>query len=169
MLPTMKHLPRALRAAAFLPLVLVAGGSAFEQDSKPAPGAKLTDLSFFTGTWRMKQGDREIEETWIPIKAGAMFGISRTTSGEKTTEFEFLRVEQRNDDIYYVAQPGGSRPTPFKLVKAGPNEVLFENPKHDFPSRISYSKRKDGALVAWIDGPEDKPSKRMTFEFQPVK
>jgi hypothetical protein len=165
----MKNRSRALCGAVVAACALVAGGSSFDQDSKPAATPSLADLAFLTGTWRMQRGPAETEETWLPAKGGAMFGISRTTSGERTLEFEFLRLEQKKDGVYYVAQPNGGAPTRFKLTKIEGGEALFENPEHDFPTRIAYAKRADGGLTAWIDGPADRKSRRMTFAFQPAK
>ena len=48
-----------------------------------------------------------------------MLGMSRTVAGDKTVEFEYLRIEQRADGIYYVAHPKARCPgTDFKLMRA---------------------------------------------------
>ena len=47
-----------------------------------------------------------------------MLGMGRTVAGNRTVEFEFLRLEQRGDGIYYIASPKGRCPvTEFKLTK----------------------------------------------------
>jgi hypothetical protein len=83
-----------------------------------------------------------------------MMGVSRTVAGDKTVEFEYLRIEQREDGIYYVAHPKARCPgTDFKLTRASASEAVFENPQHDFPKRIIYRKTDDG-LTASIDAGE---------------
>ena len=95
-------------------------------------------------------------------------GMSRTVAGGKTAEFEFLRIEQRENEIYYVAQPKGRCPaTDFKLTSVNAQEAVFENPTHDFPKRISYKKTADDSLTASIDGGEG--TKQMTFAFRRMK
>ena len=62
-----------------------------------------------------------------------------------------------------VSSPGAWRPvydgpkllmsvTKVKLVSAAANSVVFENPAHDFPTRIAY-RRHGKVLTATISGP----------------
>src|SRR5262245_15635489 len=94
----------------------------------------IAELAWIAGDWQTAPGGRaQIEEHWIPPAGGTMMGVSRTVAGGKTAEFEFLRVEQREDGIYYVAQPKGRCPaTDFKLTRVTAQEAIFENPTHDF-------------------------------------
>ena len=125
----------------------------------------LADLSWITGDWQTAPGGRrQIEEHWTNAAGGSMMGVSRTIAGDKTVEFEYLRIEQRADGIYYVAHPKARCPgTDFKLTSASATEAIFENPQHDFPKRIIYRKT-DGGLTASIDAGEG--SKGMSFVFK---
>ena len=125
----------------------------------------ITDLAWIAGDWQTASGGRrQIEEHWTGVAGGTMMGVSRTVAGDKTVEFEYLRIEQRADGIYYVAHPKARCPaTDFKLTKASATEAVFENPQHDFPKRIIYRKTGDDSLTASIDGGEG--SKAMTFSF----
>ena len=129
----------------------------------------IADLSWISGDWQTAPGGRaQIEEHWTSVAGGSMMGISRTVAGEKTVEFEYLRIEQRADGIYYVAHPKARCPgTDFKLTKASANEAVFENPQHDFPKRIIYRKSGDDSLTASIDGGEG--TKAMSFAFRRMK
>jgi hypothetical protein len=99
---------------------------------------------------------------------GTMLGMSRTVASDKTVEFEYLRLEKRGNDIYYVAHPKARSPgTDFKLTRLTAQEAVFENPQHDFPKRIIYRKYADGSLTASIDGGEGTRS--LSFAFQPMK
>jgi len=94
-----------------------------------------------------------------------MLGMSRTVAGDKTVEFEYLRIEQREDGIYYVAHPKARCPgTDFKLTRLSSSEVVFENPQHDFPKRIIYRKTSEGVLTASIDAGEG--TKSMSFAYR---
>lgn len=128
----------------------------------------LADLSWMSGDWQTAAGGRrQIEEHWTAAAGGSMMGVSRTIAGDKTVEFEYLRIEQRDDGIYYVAHPKARCPgTDFKLTRASATEAVFENPQHDFPKRIIYRKTDDG-LTASIDAGEG--SKGMSFVFKKVK
>ncbi|HZI61303.1 MAG TPA: DUF6265 family protein [Pyrinomonadaceae bacterium] len=125
----------------------------------------MSDLSWIAGAWQTAPGGRrQIEEHWTAVAGGSMMGVSRTIAGDKTVEFEYLRIEQRADGIYYVAHPKARCPgTDFKLTRASATEAVFENPQHDFPKRIIYRKTDDG-LTASIDAGEG--NKAMSFVFK---
>ena len=129
----------------------------------------LADISWIAGDWQTAPGGRaQIEEHWTQVAGASMMGMSRTVAGEKTVEFEYLRIEQRADGVYYVAHPKGRCPgTDFKLTRASATEAVFENPQHDFPKRIIYRKGTDDSLTASIDAGEG--SKAMSFAFRRVK
>jgi Domain of unknown function (DUF6265) len=135
----------------------------------PQTTPTLADLAWLTGDWQTPPGGRaQIEEHWTKAAGGSMIGMGRTVAGEKTWEFEYLRIEQRADGIYYVAHPKGQCPgTDFKLTRASATEAVFENPQHDFPKRIIYRKSSDDALAASIDGGEG--TKSMSFAYQRMK
>jgi hypothetical protein len=133
------------------------------------PATTITDLAWIAGHWQNAAGGRvQIEEHWTGVAGGTMMGMSRTVAGEKTVEFEYLRIEQRADGIYYVAHPKARCPaTDFKLTKASATEAVFENPQHDFPKRITYRKTADDSLTATIDGGEG--TKAMSHAFERMK
>ena len=135
----------------------------------PPQTATLADLGWISGDWQTAPGGRrQIEEHWTAVAGGTMMGMSRTVAGDKTVEFEYLRIEQRADGIYYVAHPKARCPaTDFKLTKSSASEAVFENPQHDFPKRIIYRKTGADSLTASIDGGEG--SKAMTFAFTRMK
>jgi hypothetical protein len=129
----------------------------------------LTDISWISGAWQSEPGGRrQIEEHWTRVGGQSMLGMSRTVVGDKTVEFEFVRIEQRADGIYYVAHPKARCPgTDFKLTRASATEAVFENPQHDFPKRIIYRKNGDDSLTASIDGGEG--TKAMLYPFKRIK
>lgn len=125
----------------------------------------ISDLAWISGDWQTAPGARaQIEEHWMPPAGGSMIGISRTVVGDKTVEFEYLRIEQRAGEIYYVAHPKARCPgTDFKLTGLSSQEAVFENPQHDFPKRVIYRKNSDGSLVASIDGGPGTRTQSFTY------
>lgn len=129
----------------------------------------ISDLSWITGDWQTAPGGRtQIEEHWTAPGGGSLMGLSRTVAGEKTVEFEYLRIEQRADGVFYVAHPKARCPgTDFKLSVASANEAVFENPQHDFPKRIIYRRTAEDTLTATIDGGEG--TKAISFVYKRMK
>ena len=128
----------------------------------------IADLAWISGDWQTPSGQKaQIEEHWTAPAGASMMGLSRTVAQGKTVEFEYLRIEQRADGIYYVAHPKARCPgTDFKLTSLTGKEAVFENPEHDFPKRIIYRKSADGSLVASIDG--GPGTKTLLFSFRPM-
>jgi hypothetical protein len=130
---------------------------------------KVEQLAWLSGSWEGTAGKASLEEHWTPVAGGTLFGVSRTIVGGKTVGFEFLRIETREDGIFYVAQPNGRPPTDFKLVKVEGQSVVFENLQHDFPQRILYKKNGDGTLDARIEGERDGQLRGQDFLFRPAQ
>ena len=138
------------------------------RESVPS-GPKISELAWIAGDWQTAPGGRvQIEEHWTLPAGGTMIGMGRTVVGDKTAEFEFLRIEQRGDEIYYVANPNANCPqTDFKLTRLAGQEVIFENPTHDYPKRVMYRKGSKGSLVASIDAGEG--TKSHSFSYLPAR
>lgn len=154
-------------ASISLALSLVLSTSGQEQTTSTR---SISELSWITGDWQTAPGGRaQIEEHWTAVAGASIMGVSRTVAGDKTAEFEYLRIEQRTDgNIYYVAHPKARCPgTDFKLTRASATEAVFENPEHDFPKRIIYRRTGDDALTASIDAGEG--TKSMAFAFRKMK
>ncbi|HUP50743.1 MAG TPA: DUF6265 family protein, partial [Thermoanaerobaculia bacterium] len=80
--------------------------------------------------------------------------------------FEFLRIEQRGEELVYVAMPGGRTATEFRATVVEETKITFENPEHDFPKRIHYWK-EGKRLCAAIDGGNEEKSQRWCWERVP--
>ena len=118
--------------------VLVVAGTVGHAQ-KPA----LADLAWLAGSWTGASQGIEMEEHWTAPKGNSMVGLHRDVGKGRTLVFEFLRIEQRGDQIVYLSMPNGRSPaTPFPLKEMSGTRVVFENPTHDFPQRIIY----------WMDG-----------------
>lgn len=112
--------------------------------------ATISDLAWISGAWVGKRSSgTEVEERWSPPKGGAMLATSRSvnTSG-RMSAFEFLRINEREGGLVYVAQPGGAPPTEFILTEWSSKRAVFDNPRHDYPKRIVYELTETGGLVA---------------------
>jgi Domain of unknown function (DUF6265) len=158
---------RSVHTVLLLVVLITIGGAQINNAAASVPD--IAELGWMSGDWQTAPAGRaQIEEHWTLPAGGSMLGMSRTVAGGKTAEFEYLRIEQRADAIYYVAQPKGRCPaTDFKLTRATPQEAVFENPTHDFPRRIIYRKTAVDSLTASIDGGEG--TKQMTFNFRRMK
>lgn len=118
------------------------------------------------GKWTGTMGRASLEEHWLAPAGGAMLGLGRTVAGPRMVAFEFLRIVQKQDGIYYIAQPNGRPPTEFKLTSAGPHKAVFENPMHDHPKIITYEVDETANLKVTIEGDEGGKHKIQQFLFR---
>ena len=112
----------------------------------------LSQFAFAMGTWSESKDSLTTSEHWIAPGGKILLGVGSTVKSGKTVFFEFLRVESRDDGIYYIAQPKGNPPVEFKMIECTKDHVIFENAQHDYPSRVIYHKIDNDTLKARIEG-----------------
>src|SRR5262245_27896462 len=150
-------------------LVLLAVRLPAQQASGEGVKCHLEDLSWMVGGFEATRGKLHIEEHWIPAAGKSMLGVSRTIQNDRMVFFEFLRLEERADGIYYIAHPKASPGTEFKMTQCTENSATFENPQHDNPKIIRYRRESDDSLVAETEGDENGKHVVQKFPYHPVE
>jgi hypothetical protein len=153
---------RTVRAAMLLATGLLAAG--YKPD--------IARLAWMAGCWEAQIGPVQVEEQWNKPAGGTMLGLSRTLKGGKVVFSEFMRIDQDEGKMVYMARIGTkATPTPFELISMSSNEAVFENLAHPFPQRIRYRREENGSLFARIEGvdkgesrSEDFPMRRASCE-----
>ena len=125
---------------------LLAGNSA------QASNAAVQQLSWLSGCWEMRAGNRIVEEQWMRPRGRSMLGMGRTVRGDSTSEYEQLRIAEDAGQLVYHASPSGQQPAQFRSFAISDSAVSFQNPQHDFPQRILYRLVTGDSLVARIEG-----------------
>ncbi len=122
-------------------------GTGVASGARAAPDSpRIAELAWLAGCWIGEGG----EECWLEPLGGTMVGINRGPQREgKPPAFEFLRLVEDGGKLVYLASPSGRHPpTPFEAIEVGERRVVFANPDHDFPQRITY----------WIEEPDGRES-----------
>jgi hypothetical protein len=135
--------------------------------SGQTPLPKVADLTWLAGCWEMKVESRglHITEMWMKPAGNAIVGSSRTMRGGTMIDYEFLRIVEDASGIAYISRPSANKAdTSFKLVKATPAELVFENLAHDYPQRIIYRVSGD-KLTARIEGTRDGKLRGSDFPY----
>ncbi len=148
-------------------LIFIAGCQAQAQTA----GRKLTDLSWLSGCWASADSKKPVQlsEQWMLPEGGMMLGMGRTVKMGKAVDFEFMRIEQKGDDIFFIARPkANAEETAFKLISSGPAQVSFENPDHDFPQRVIY-KLTGNVLTGRVEGNQNGKFKGIDFPMNRAK
>jgi len=154
-----------------------------KEATAPAPASAASPLDQFAwlrGCWAGKVERREFIESWLPARGGMMVGIGHTVLQErkkrggeqKTSEFQYLRLEERADGVYYVAIESGKKETAFKFTSVGEQlgrkAYTFVNPVDTFPQKIVYMRGGEGWLYAQVAGKVDNNPKEVTYPMRHV-
>lgn len=166
----------ALALASASGLMLASVGARAAEPAKAAPVAitdaakpAVADLAWLAGTWSFERNGRVVTERWTAPTGGMMLATSQTVAGGRTLEYEFIALRtDKEGRVIYVAKPSRQPEATFTLVKLTEREVVFENPTHDFPQRISYTLKPGGTLLAAIEGTKDGKTRRAEFPYRAV-
>jgi hypothetical protein len=135
-----------MKIATVLGAALSVGGAA------PPARPDVASLGWMSGRWVEEKGGRWTEESWSAPRGGVMLGTGVSGKGGKADDWEYMRIAADGQSVAFWGSPRGKPAVPFRLVSASESEVAFENPKHDYPTRIGY-RRSGDVLVATISGP----------------
>ena len=125
----------------------------------------INTLAGMAGCWEQKDAAKKllISEMWMSPAGTSILGMGRTVKNGKTTGWEYMRIEQRDDGLYFVSKPKeNAEETAFKLIRSTLNEVVFENKDHDFPQRVIY-KLQGTKMTGRIEG--DNNGKFLGIDF----
>lgn len=133
----------------------------------PKPTVTIADLDWIIGTRSTPQDNMLIYESWSKTNDELLSGKSYYTENSDTMLLETIEIKQRDNEIYYcpaVSNQNEGKAIEFKLTSKNPNELIFENPEHDFPKKIVYIKEGDN-INAWIEG----DGKKVSFYMNNIK
>jgi len=102
---------------------------------------KFKKLEWLIGTWdRTNAGaGKSGYETWSKVSDVKLIGKGVSLEGKKIVFVENLAFIAVGADLFYtVVVTGEKKPVYFKLTALSDDGFTCENPKHDFPKKITY-------------------------------
>lgn len=132
----------------------------------PAPaGASVGAMVWLSGVWMSRSEDgRWSDEYWTLPKDGIMLGAGYSGRDGKVQFFEHMRIAtDRGGRVNLFALENGGPAVVFPLVRQAEGLAVFENPRHDYPQRITYQLQGDGmvATISLMDG-----SRQMQWQYR---
>ena len=91
----------------------------------------------------------------MPPDGKMMVGMSHTVSDGETIGYEYLRIEESDGNLVYIANPSGQEEASFYQAEITDKKMVFVNPDHDFPQRITYYLLNDGSIHVRVEAEKD--------------
>ena len=133
---------------------------------------KIKAAHWLLGNWENKSADGNLSETWKKVNDSTFQAQSYFIKEKDTLHFESITFNKKEKNLTYTATVKGQnndKPVTFKLTNSTEKQLVFENPKHDYPKKISYTQITEDSLVAEISGIlEGKPSSEK-FSMKKIK
>lgn len=130
---------------------------------------KIIGKDWLLGEWENNSTNSNLSETWIKKNDSTFVGESYFIIGKDTLHSEQIKLEQKREDLIYTSTIKGQnndKPISFIQNKALEKQLVFENPKNDYPKKISYTPlTKDGLQIEISGIQKGKPSSiKYTFK-----
>jgi len=128
----------------------------------------VEDLAWLSGQWVNTDGQVS-EMTFTEPQGGMILGTSQIVNGGMTTFFEFTRIIEQKGTLIEMPMPNGVAGVNFTLKEISPSRVVFENPKHAFPSQIIYEATSADGLKVTIEGTQAGKAAAWSLSYHRVK
>lgn len=132
----------------------------------------LNKANWFLGSWGNITKEATFKEVWNKNNDSSFVGESFVFVEKDTVFYERMDLFQKNDSLILkisVKDQNKEKPVSFYLTKSNDKEVTFENPKHDFPTKIVYTKITNDSMVGAIYGKKNGKELSETFPMKKTK
>ncbi len=115
----------------------------------------IQKANWLIGEWQHNSGTEKVTEIWEMENDSVYRGKSYSLRNDDTVSSERIRLEAHGEQLFYipvVKDQNIGEVVKFTLKTVDNNQLVFENPTHDFPQKISYSLITKDSLLAEISG-----------------
>ena len=133
---------------------------------------EIKNASWLIGTWENKTTRGSMYEHWAAGGSQELLGKSFILRGSDTVIFETIRLVQEGELLIYiptVKNQNQGLPVRFPSTSVNEDQLVFENPQHDFPQKITYTRVGKDSLVAEISGIRNGKAGKQTFPMKRVQ
>lgn len=133
---------------------------------------QLKKAEWFIGSWKNNTKDMNFVENWKIESDSSYSAESFVLVSKDTVFYESVNLIQKNDSLFYIVSvrnQNNEKPVSFYLTKSNNNQLVFENPKHDFPNKIVYNKINNDSMVATIEGIKNGKKQNEAFPMKRKK
>tara|TARA_R100000935_G_scaffold8302_2_gene17340 strand:- start:37061 stop:37570 length:510 start_codon:yes stop_codon:yes gene_type:complete len=128
----------------------------------------LEKLEWLVGNWSNISEKEQSYENWTQVNDSTLKAHSFTIVERDTVFAERVTLQQRNNATYFSVvayNQNDDKPITFTLIPSEKETFTFMNPKHDFPSKITYTNPVKDSIHAWIEGTVKGENRKVDFYF----
>lgn len=158
------------RRLAILPVML--GSILLNCNRTASTDHQLQQAHWLIGTWVTPIPEGPLYETWRAVSPEELAGRSYLVTASDTVTFESIRMVETKGKLYYiptVQDQNNNQPVQFEATHVYEDELIFENPTHDFPQKIVYTRVASDSLVAVVSGVENGKVREEKFRMKRVQ
>ncbi len=116
---------------------------------------KIKSAEWLIGNWENNNQMGKLSESWKKINDSLFQAKSYFTKDTDTLHFETISLQQIGEDLNYnstIKGQNNDKLISFKLIAETENQLVFENPKQDYPRKITYNKITKDSIQIIISG-----------------
>jgi len=157
-----------MRPALFVAALSLLATPLVAADARAQSAQPIASLHWLTGCLEARSATRVVEEQRMPLRAGTMLGMGRTTNARGLGDYELTLIKEEDGRLLFEAHPSGQPVATFTARVATQDSVLFELPEHDFPQRVGYRRIGSDSVLAWVEGTMNGKQRRIEFPYARV-
>jgi hypothetical protein len=146
--------------------------TAEQKKTETSSYSKMKEAEWLLGNWTNQSEAGLAIEHWIKKNDSMFIGESYFIIGNDTASSERMSLEQHGDVMTYnptVRDQNNNQRIEFTLTGFTEKQLIFENPKHDFPQKIIYNQVNPDSIFAEISGKMNGENKTISFPFCKLK
>lgn len=120
-----------------------------------AQNTSISNAKWLLGKWENQTQRGKMVEEWSSVNDSVYAGRSYMITATDSISLESIALKKEGTDLFYIPTVKGQnndQPVKFKLTSSSSNQLIFENPAHDFPQKITYTLESENSLMAEISG-----------------
>jgi len=134
--------------------------------------SKIVRKDWLLGKWENNSDTGNLTETWDKLNDSIFNGAAYFIKGKDTLHFEKMQLLQKGEELVYISSiRGQNNDKAISLLHniEIENPLVFENPKNDYPKKISYSLISNDSIVIQISGIQQGKSSSVNYSLNKIK
>lgn len=129
------------------------------------------EAAWLLGKWENQTESGKSIEFWRKINDSLYRSESYIIENNDTISYEQIDLIKKNNALEFIPTVKGQNHDSaivFKQIQGNKNQLIFEDPSHDFPQKISYTQYGSDSLYAEISGNLNGKPNAIGFPYKKV-